>query len=235
MELSNDYIVKINREIEVVIEQYKISTVSDLVDKFNINSSAKNSLNMLTRRLIAYSSSEILTSLNDEVDFCFKTIKLDRSGILKESMSLPTFKYCNVANETWESSELREYFLNKVFAFTVFKDIDKNLYLYKIVLWKMPDDILNSSIQCIWKSVQDNLLSGRIVKYIDERGRYFSYFPSSSDNPYIHVRPHAKNRKDTYPLPVADRLTGLVQYPKHSFWINRAFVLKIIERNEYGG
>lgn len=56
--------------------------------------------------------------------------------------------------------------------------------------------------------------------------------PSASDNPHVHVRPHAQNRNDTYELPVADKVTGLIQYPKHSFWINRAYILKIIERDE---
>ena len=74
--------------------------------------------------------------------------------------------------------------------------------------------------------------NGNIVKYIDDNGRYFSYFPASSESPYVHVRPHAQNRDDALPLPVADKLTGLMRYPKHSFWLNRSYVLKIISREE---
>lgn len=80
--------------------------------------------------------------------------------------------------------------------------------------------------------MHDLLSQGLVVKYIDDNGRYFTYFPSSAENPYVHVRPHAQDRQDTLPLPVADKLTGLVQYPKHSFWLNRTYILKITTKEE---
>lgn len=235
MELGVEYIVKINQDIQIVIEQYRDDSVSELAEKFDINVSAKNLLNLVTKRLIAYSSSDILGQLNKDEDFCFKTIKLDKYGQLKESMSLPTFKYCDILEETWETSNLREYFKQKIFAFTVYKAIDREQYLNQIVIWKMPMDVLDGSVRSVWEKLYNTLSNGHIVKYIDNNGHYFSYFPASSDNPYVHVRPHAQNRQDTFPLPIADRLTGLVQYPKHSFWINRSYVLKIISRDKNNG
>ena len=103
-------------------------------------------------------------------------------------------------------------------------------FLNKIVIWKMPEEILNNEIKAIWEIVRELISTGKIVKYIDENGRFHTFFPSSSDNPYIHVRPHAQSRNDTYPLPVPDIFTGLSEYPKHSFWINRSFILKILEK-----
>lgn len=232
MLLSEDYIVKINDEIEIVIEQYKEQPVSELLSKLNISYTAKNRLNVLTKKIICDSSTTLLAKVSQEDDFCFKTIKLDKFGRLKESMSLPVFSYCDLVNESWLNSNLKQYFATKIFAFTVYKEIDKNLFLHKIILWKMPEDVLNTSVRAVWEKMQECLKSGHIVKYIDDYGRYFSYFPSASDNPYVHVRPHAQNRNDTYNLPVPDQLTGLVKYPKHSFWINRSYILKIIERNE---
>jgi hypothetical protein len=44
----------------------------------------------------------------------------------------------------------------------------------------------------------------------------------------MHVRPHAQRKNDTYPLPVADRKTGLLDYTKHCFWLNNNYVLEII-------
>lgn len=232
MLLSEDYIVKINDEIEIIIEQYKGQPVSELLDKLNINHTAKNRLNVLTKKLIYDSPTTILNEVSQEDEFCFKTIKLDKFGRLKESMSLPVFSYCDLVAESWESSSLKKYFATQVFAFTVYKEMEKNLFLQKIILWKMPEEVLNTSVRSVWEKMQECLQAGHVVKYIDDHGRYFSYFPSASDNPYVHVRPHAQNRNDTYDLPVPDQLTGLVKYPKHSFWINRAYILKIIERNE---
>ncbi len=90
-----------------------------------------------------HSGASVLSEVSQEDEFCFKSIKLDKFGRLKESMSLPVFKYCDLITETWENSKLRMYFANQVFAFTVFKEIDKDLFLKKIVLWKMPEALVH--------------------------------------------------------------------------------------------
>lgn len=232
MELSVDYIVKLNDDIQLFLEQYTDDSVKRLAEELDVNLAAKNQLNLLTKRLIAYSASGLLSEIVNDEDFCLKTIKLDKYGGLKESMSLPTFKYCDVVNETWKESGLRIYLMKKVFAFTVYQENGKEQFLKKIVLWKMPEDVIEKGACVVWTRMNELIKEGKIVKYIDDNGRYFSFFPSATDNPYMHVRPHAKNRDDTNPLPVQDKLTGLVQYSKHSFWINRSYILKIISREE---
>ena len=232
MEWDVDYIEKLNNDIQIMIEQYKGNSVVSLADKFNINPSAKNILNIITKNLIACSGSIMLNNLNEDEHYCVKTIKLDKYGKLKESMSLPAFKYNDILKETWEICALRNYFLKKTFIFVVYQEINREQYLSRIVIWRMPKDILDSSVKSVWEEMYSLLSKGKVVKYIDNNGRYFSYFPSSSENPHVHVRPHAQSRLDTFPLPVPDRLTGLAQYPKHSFWINRSYVLKIILREK---
>ncbi len=223
-----DYIIKLNQDIDAFFEEYRDSTVSSLYDEFDVNVGSKNRLNTLIKRMITYSNSMYLKQIEYKDDFCLKTIKLDKYGRLKESMSFPTFKYCDIVKEDWEHSSLRRIFADNIFVFVLFKNEGKELYLNRLKVWKMPDDILENSVRKVWIRVKDCLLTGDIVKYIDDKGRYFTFFPSSSENQYVHVRPHAQNRNDTYPLPVADKLTGLIAYPKHSFWLNRSYVLKII-------
>ena len=48
------------------------------------------------------------------------------------------------------------------------------------------------------------------------------------DNEVCHVRPHARDAQDTFPLPVPDRLTGLTCYTKHCFWLNSKYVETIL-------
>ena len=230
MKLSAERIEQLNTEIESVIGQYQDFSANKLAEIFGVNMSAKNAFSTLTHKIIENSGSSVLGHLLTDEDFRFKTVRLDKYGRLKESMSLPVFKYCDLCSETWETSELRDYFYQKVFAFIVFRADGKELYLNKIVLWQMPESVLENGVREAWQRMYDIIGAGKIVKYIDDNGRYFTYFPSSTENPYVHVRPHAQNRQDTHPLPVADKLTGLVQYPKHSFWLNRSYVLKIITR-----
>lgn len=230
--IQNDYIAKLNEDIEVFIEEYKDCEVATLYDRFQVNEGAKNRLNALVKRMLAYSVTNLESKLNSDTELCVKTIKLDKYGRLKESMSFPVFKYCDLTQEEWETSFLRRTFSENTFVFTVFMNEGKELYLNKIKLWKMPEDVLDNGVRDAWARMKECVSKGKIVKYIDDNGRYFTFFPSSTENPYVHVRPHALNRNDTFPLPVPDKLTGLTEYPKHSFWLNRSYVLKIIADGE---
>lgn len=229
MGLSTEILEKINREIEEIVIEYQEFDTKELANRFNISIEAKNGLSVLTKRLISYSGANELLNEQARENLVVKTVKLDRYGKLKESMSFPTFKYCELVNEEWKTSSLRNLFFEKTFAFTVFRNEGKQLYLNKIVLWQMPLEILDGVVSSVWKEMKECLLQGNIVKYIDDNGHYFTYFPASTSNPYVHVRPHAQNRDDTYDLPVQDKVTGLIRYPKHCFWLNRSFVLRIIE------
>ena len=50
-----------------------------------------------------------------------------------------------------------------------------------------------------------------------------------SENKVCHVRPHARDSKDTYPLPTKDKLTGLSEYTKQCFWINNKYLEEILK------
>ena len=231
MSLSKTNIDHINSDIETLLEQYHDIPVDALARGFDVNVDAKNALSSLVIKMLRSSEAvHILGGGNSSP--IIKTIKLDRYGQLKESMSFPAFKYEDIIKETWERSSLKAHFDDKIYAFTVFQAIEKQLFLSKIVVWKMPPLVLDESVISVWQRMYECVSTGKIVKYIDDNGRYFSYFPSSSENPYVHVRPHAQNRDDTFPLPVPDKLTGLIRYPKHSFWLNRSYILKIISRED---
>lgn len=226
--LYQDEIESLNKELQRLVKRYQQYPVNELLDRYQINKKAKNRLNMLTTHIIEDCGLAIVNSIKYNDDFIFKTVKLDADGRLKESMSLPAFRYEDIYNENWETSSLRYYFYDKTFAFTVFRGNDKDLILQKIVIWSMPEKVLEKGVREAWERMHDCVCQGKIVDHIDSNGIYYTCFPASSQNPYVHVRPHAQNRQDTYPLPVPDVKTGLTEYPKHSFWINRSYVLRII-------
>jgi hypothetical protein len=231
MSLTKERLDAINDEIATLVERYRDYSTTELARAFDINLDAKNMMSVLIKKLINEGAPNVSSHMDSE-DITIKTIRLDKYGKLKESMSFPVFRYCDIVEETWETSSLRAQFKGKIYVFAVFRMAGKDFYLNKIVLWQMPEGILENGVKPVWQKIKACLESGSIVKYIDDNGRYFSYFPASSESPYVHVRPHAQNREDTLPLPVADKLTGLVSYPKHSFWLNRSYVLKIISREE---
>ena len=231
MPLAKELLDDINDEIATLVEKYRDYSTTELARAFDINLDAKNMMSVLIKKLINEGAPNVSSHMDSE-DITIKTIRLDKYGKLKESMSFPVFRYCDIVEETWETSSLRAQFKGKTYVFAVFRMAGKDFHLNKIVLWQMPEDVLENGVKPVWQKIKACLESGSIVKYIDDNGRYFSYFPASSESPYVHVRPHAQNRDDAFPLPVADKLTGLIQYPKHSFWLNRSYVLKIISREE---
>ena len=97
----------------------------------------------------------------------------------------------------------------------------------------MPAEILDSGVKDTWIKTRDLIATGRIVNYIDKRGRKITYFPTSSETKYIHVRPHAQNANDTIPLPIEDSVTHAKEFTKHSFWLNSNFVKKIVVEDKY--
>lgn len=229
MRLTPEYMKQLNSQMEDILKSYKDIPVSQLTQRFNIDARAKNGLGMLTARLVATTWSDIAPAIASK-EIVFKTVQLTKYGQLKESMSLPVFDYCGIVKEEWKNSSLRKYFWNTVFVITVFQMVGKEQYLKKLVIWQVSEDILDKDFYEVWTRTKNFLLQGKVVKYIDDNGRYHTFFPSSQESPYLHIRPHAQNRADTKPLPVPDRLTGLTCYAKHSFWLNRSFVLKIISR-----
>lgn len=222
----------IREELRLFVKKNESYSLSELSEIYSISTTAKNSCSILAEHMFSNSGIDDFLKNISGISPRLKTIRTDIFGRLKESISLPTFKYCDIVKEEWENCQLREYFLKNIFIFIVFQQKNKNLYLRNAVLWKMPEETLEDEVKRVWNIMQELLKRGQIVKYIAPGDRYFTYFPASSESFCIHVRPHAQSKKDTYPLPVPDRLTGLNAYPKHSFWLNSSYVSKIIAHSK---
>ena len=157
-----------------------------------------------------------------------KTVRIEGNGRIKESMSFPAFKYMDLITQEWETSDLREALESTKYLFFVFKK-ENDEYVFKgIKLWNMPELIIDTEVQTMWKRTVDTIKSGNIVKNISNGFRETN-FPGASENKVCHVRPHARDAMDTYPLPIADKLTGSTEYTKHCFWINNIYISEILK------
>lgn len=143
-------------------------------------------------------------------------------------MSFPTFKYTEIVAQTWEESDLYEMFSATKFMFAVFKEKDGEYYFDKIKFWNMPLNILDTTVKNVWERTVKIIENGDIVSGY-KNGHRVTNFPGMKDNGICHVRPHGKNSNDTYLLPVIDKVTGQSEYTKHCFWLNNAYILKIIK------
>ena len=211
-----------------IVNKYKNKSQKELMKLFDIDSTAKSVNAMLISRMF-----DVKGNLSDTDEFLKaniipKTIRIEENGKIKESMSFPAFKYVDIVKQEWETSELREMFETTKFLFFVFKK-ENNEYVFKgIKLWNMPEVTLDTDVKNMWEKTIDIIKTGNIVKSIDSNGNRETNFPGMSENKVCHVRPHARDAKDTNLLPVKDKLTGMTEYTKHCFWLNSKYIEEIV-------
>lgn len=219
-----------NEFIQSVVNKYKGKTQKELMNEFGLESTAKNLNNMLISRMFNVKSKLAETEEFQKAKIIPKTIRIEENGRIKESISFPYFKYTELVNQDWETSDLKEELETTKYMFFVFK-MENGEYVFKgIKLWNMPELDIETSVLEMWKKTYNTIKSGNIVKSI-ENGYRTTNFVGMSENLVCHVRPHGRNAQDTCKLPVPDKLTGATEYTKHCFWINSSYIREIF--NEY--
>lgn len=218
----------ISEFIKSVVDKHKGKTRTELMKEFNIESPAKNINNMIICRMFGVKGNLSETEEFAKANIIPRTIRVEENGRIIESMPFPAFKYTDILSQKWETSDFREELETTKYMFFVFKK-EANDYVFKgIKLWNMPETDIQVEAKHVWKLTQMYIMLGKIVKNIDNKGNRTTYFPGMSTSRVCHVRPHARNSKDTFKLPVPDELTGLTEYTKHCFWINNTYLREIL-------
>lgn len=210
---------------QIVMERFKPyynQTIEQILTNLNIelNQKSKNFYANLTKAILKINLKQKIEEF-EKADIIVKTIRLKKNNLPKEDVSFPAFQYTEIIKENWEESDFKNILEHK-FLFVFFQFENKQLILRKIKFWNMPYSDIEESKK-VWTETQRVIKEGYIVKQI-VNDRNQTYFPHKDFNLISHVRPHANNKKDTYPLPKADKLTGKQEYMKHSFWLNNRYV-----------
>lgn len=210
--------------LEEIIEQkvsgYIGKTQQELKEEFKIESSPKNLNMLLFSKMIGLAGEAENAHEFRNANIIPKTICVNKDGSIKESMSFPTFKFCDIINETWEDSELRNLIEPAKFLFVIFKknDVDEPVF-ERIKFWNIPAEDLEE-VKKVWERTVSIIKAGVQIKTYGQKTK--NNLPKSTESYVAHVRPHARNKADTYPLPDGRELT------KQCFWFNSAYVKKII-------
>ena len=218
-----------NEYINGVINKYIGKTQKELIERFNIDSSSKSINSMIVSRMFNIKSRLGETEEFQKANIIPKTIRIEENNQIKESISFPAFKFTDIVEQEWETSDLKEELETTKYMFFVFKKKDDDYIFKGVKLWNMPETEIETSVMDMWKKTYNTIKTGNIVKYIEEDGRRKTNFVGMGENKVCHVRPHARDAQDTFRLPVADRLTGVEEYTKHCFWINSSYIEKVLE------
>ena len=195
--------------------EMKVSDISSHFDFYKKSSNHKGFHSDLAIRILAEGGSNVPEL--KKADIKLKTIRVKKSkktGLLmpKEAMSFRNFKYCELGNQEWEESIFFED-IERRFLFVVFL-IDENDVesLASAFYWNMPyEDRVEA--RRVWERTKTQV------------GINARDLPKASESSVAHVRPHARNAKDTELTPQGEYLV------KKSFWLNQKYIAKIIAEN----
>ena len=210
---------------EIVISKFKPyynKTVKQILKKtgVKINTTAKSFYANLTKAILGIELDKEIEEF-EKAEIIVKTVRLKENNLPKEDISFSNFKYQEIINEEWDESNFKDILEHK-FLFVFFQFENAELVLRKVKFWNMPyADILEA--EKVWERTKSIVQKGKIVREVKNGIRYTN-FPNKTFNPVSHVRPHATNAADTYPLPTKDKLTKANEYTKHCFWLNNTYV-----------
>lgn len=171
-------------------------------------SNAKNKINILSKAILGVSKKKIEEF--EKADIQMKTIKLEKTGTLKESMSFAQIQYKEIIDEDWEESYWYET-LTKRFFFIIFQKNNSNELIFKkVMFWTMPVKDLEIA-KSFWEDTQEKI-----------RANNFDSFIKISDNKMCHIRPKGKNSLD-----LMETISGSKE-KKKSYWLNSSYIKEII-------
>ena len=147
-----------------------------------------------------------------------KTIRLEPSGNLKESMSFQTIKYKEIVNEDeWDESDWYNTIAARRFLFIVFRKKKggsaEDSVLERIFFWSMPRKDIEAT-EVFWRDTRDKVRAGD-----------YTHFIKSTEHPICHVRPKAQNAADMTDTPQGGRAKKLC------YWLNRNYILDVVREH----
>lgn len=197
---------------QLVINKFKpfigLSDI-EIVDKLKIKeTNAKNKINLICKAILGVSKNRIEEF--EKADVLMKTIKIEKSGTLKESMSFSQIQFEEIIHEEWEDS----YWYNTItkrFFFVVFQKNELNQLVFKKVLfWTMPTADI-AIAKSFWLDTQQKIINND-----------FENFIKISDKRICHVRPKGKDSKD-----LMKTSHGSLE-KKKCYWLNSSYIKEIL-------
>lgn len=209
---------------ELIISQLEPhfgKSVSALCSELSITKNSKNLNEVIISRILGIKGKISNTSEFKKANIIPKTIRMRNDGHIVESMSFPTFKFIELINQEWENSDLYDTFTQTKFLFIIFLENPmKELFLDKVMFWNMSQVDLEE-VKIVWERTKKIIQTGVEIKVVNGKNR--NNLPKRKDNRIAHVRPHAINSNDSYPLPDGRMMT------KQCFWLNNTYIEKQIE------
>lgn len=205
------------------VKPYYGMTQCQLKTHFCVDSNAKSLNEIILARMLDVRGRIAYTEEFQKAGIVPKTIRVQNNGIVRESMSFPTFDFIELSQEkSWEESELYNYLAPTKFMFVIFHERASGEYEFDhIMFWNIPNKDLEE-VRRVWERTVHTLCDG--VQLIRTPRGISNNLPKQAESPVAHVRPHGKNASDKLPLPDGQMMT------RQCFWLNNTYIAEQIKR-----
>ncbi len=202
-------------------------SINEIMNTYSINRErkAKNFIRLVMDDVCKVVFGDKLDNFEEfkKANIEIKTILLKPNGMPKESMSFEQINYCEIVNEDWETSTIKDKFENKKHLWIIFRskvNFEKqseltldDIVLCKVMFWNMPILDLNNSMYKVWFDTTNKIKNGD-----------YNNFIKISDGEIAHIRPKGQDVKDLASTP-----QGTMERKK-CFWLNAKYVKEQIEK-----
>ncbi len=199
---------------------------------------AKNKYQLLVYRMLGVKDRYVEEF--EKANIIVKTIREEKNGSIRESMSFPSFKIKDFIHESWEDSEVYNFFTETKFLFVVFKKSNFGYVLKGAKFWNMPANDIDGDLFNEWNLSQTIFKEGVKLTLTNKNNnvRVENNLPKLNNTNILHVRPHASKAvykidgtiygngiliRDGDQLPNGDYMT------KQCFWLNNKYIKNIIK------
>lgn len=220
--------------IKDMFTPYIGKTQEELMTLFQIKKSKQTNASIINK-ILKLNGDVSHTAEFQKANIQAKTIRIEKNGNIKESMSFPTFDFKEIVKQTWETSDLYNTLSTTRFMFVIFQkvdDSDETSYLQSVKFWGMTDDDLEEVRMC-WEKTVETIKYNLVIN--PTSNGFENNLPGQKDNRITHVRPHASKAyykfgnyekgdpKNGCELPDGRWIT------KQCFWLNRSYIKEIIK------
>lgn len=217
--------------VEESFSPYVGWSIDELTEHFNItNKKSKNINYIVASEILNLKGKSTRSNPFPRVDefekasIVVKTVKFNEKNINKESMSFPSFKFKELADESWEDDDgiptatWHNFLLETRFLFVVIKNDGEKDIFKGIKFFSIPEEDIEGPIRKVWVDTVEKLNEGvELIGTTNKSGKTIikNNFINKTDKMICHVRPHTSESDYKVNGKYADEL------PTPAKWINR--------------
>lgn len=217
--------------IESKLSVFYEKSEKEILRFFSLSTNSKSRYEMYIAKMLGVKGKVNNTDEFLKANLTLKTIRVMGNGKIKESMSFPAFTFKEIVDSEWEENDFKSLLESQKFLFAIFEEINGEYYFKRIKFWNVPIKVVEEDLYNVYSKLKEVLLSGDIVDKISTNklgNIVYNNFPGISFNSKIHIRPHGRNFRDTFPLPKKDNKTGWTDFTKQCFWFGNGYIRDII-------